>query len=76
VIIGVPKEVKKDEYRVGILPVGAHLLREDGHSILIQKEAGLGSGFSDQAYIDVGAEIVESPAECRFRRAPSQGYRI
>ncbi len=62
-IIGVLKEVKKDEYRVGMLSVGAHLLREDGHSVLIQKEAGLGSGFSDQAYIDVGAEIVESPDE-------------
>ena len=62
-IIGVPKEVKKDEYRVGMLPVGAHLLAEDGHAVLIQKEAGLASGFSDQAYIDAGAQIVDSPDE-------------
>ena len=62
-IIGVPKEVKKDEYRVGMLPVGAHLLAEDSHAVLIQKEAGLASGFSDQAYIDAGAQIVDSPDE-------------
>lgn len=62
-IIGVPKEVKKDEYRVGMLPVGAHLLVRDGHSVLIQAGAGLASGFPDQAYIDAGAEMVDSPDE-------------
>ncbi|MBC8217549.1 MAG: alanine dehydrogenase [Planctomycetes bacterium] len=62
-IIGVPKEVKKDEYRVALLPVGAHLLREDGHAVLIQKDAGLASGFSDQAYADAGAQIVDTADE-------------
>lgn len=60
-IIGVPKEVKKDEYRVGMLPVGAHLLVEDGHSVLIETGAGLASGFSDKNYVDAGAQIVASP---------------
>jgi len=66
-IIGIPKEVKKDEYRVALLPVGAHLLREDGHAVLIQKDAGLASGFSDQAYADVGAQIVDLADEIYAR---------
>jgi alanine dehydrogenase len=49
-IIGVPKEVKTDEYRVALLPVGAELLTKDGHTVLIEKEAGAGSGFEDQRY--------------------------
>ena len=44
-IIGVPKEIKKDEYRVGLLPVGAELLTRDGHTVLLEKEAGVKSGF-------------------------------
>jgi alanine dehydrogenase len=67
-IIGVPKEIKKDEYRVGLLPVGAQLLARDGHPVLIEKEAGLGSGFDDQRYASVGAEIVET-ADQIYRRA-------
>ena len=57
-IIGVPKEIKKDEYRVGLLPVGADLLTRDGHTVLIENEAGLGSGFDDQRYAAAGAKIV------------------
>ena len=57
-IIGVPKEVKKDEYRVGLLPVGADLLTKDGHTVLIEKDAGLSSGFDDTRYAAVGTEIV------------------
>ena len=41
-IIGIPREIKKDEYRVALLPVGAQLLVEDGHTILIEKGAGRG----------------------------------
>ena len=62
-IIGVPKEIKPDEYRAGLLPVGAHLLVQDGHTVLIQRGAGLGSGFDDEAYLAQGAQIVESAAE-------------
>ncbi len=62
-IVGVPKEVKKDEYRVALLPVGAELLARDGHTVLVEKEAGLSSGFDDRKYDAVGAEIVETPEE-------------
>lgn len=67
-IVGVPLEIKSDEYRVALLPVGAQLLCGDGHSVLIEKGAGLGSGFEDEAYEVVGAELVESP-EAIFNRA-------
>jgi len=62
-IIGVPREIKDDEYRVAMLPVGAHLLAEDGHTVLVEKGAGLGSGFDDNAYAAAGARIVVSAAE-------------
>ncbi len=62
-IVGVPKEVKKDEYRVGLLPVGADLLTRDGHTVLIEKDAGSSSGFDDQAYEAVGAKIVSAADE-------------
>ncbi len=67
-IIGVPCEVKPDEYRIAMLPVGAQLLIQDGHTVLIEKNAGLGSGFSDSDYTDVGAEIIDSPDDL-FSRA-------
>jgi alanine dehydrogenase len=67
-IIGVPKEIKADEYRVAVLPVGAELLTKDGHTVLIEKGAGLGSGYDDQNYTAVGAQIVENADEI-FRRA-------
>jgi len=62
-IIGVPKEVKPDEFRVGMRPVGAEVMRRDGHQVLVEKGAGIGSGFQDEAYIAAGAEIVSSAAE-------------
>jgi alanine dehydrogenase len=62
-IIGVPKETKTDEYRVGLLPVGAHLLSGDGHTVLIERDAGLGSGFSNAQYSTAGARIVEAVEE-------------
>jgi alanine dehydrogenase len=59
-IIGVPKEVKADEYRVGLLPVGAQALTGDGHTVLVRRGAGLGSGFDDEQYQAAGAEIVKT----------------
>ena len=67
-IIGVPCEVKKDEYRIAVLPAGAQLLVEDGHTVLIEKDAGIGSGFTNEGYLRVGAEIVETAEEI-FERA-------
>jgi len=58
-IIGVPREVKMDEYRIAMLPVGAQLLTKDGHTILIEKDAGLGSGFSNEEYVKAGATIID-----------------
>lgn len=62
-IVGVPREVKPDEYRVALLPVGAEELTAAGHRVLIEAGAGLGSGLPDEAYAASGAEIVEGPAE-------------
>jgi alanine dehydrogenase len=67
-IIGIPREVKPDEYRIAMLPVGAQLLIQDGHNVLIEKDAGLGSGFSNEDYSNSGASIVDSAEEI-FQRA-------
>jgi alanine dehydrogenase len=57
-IIGVPKEVKDHESRVGITPAGAHALVDAGHKVLVEHDAGLLSSFPDEDYQAVGAEIV------------------
>jgi len=57
-IIGIPKEIKKDEYRVGITPFGVDFLHKSGHRVLVEAGAGMGSGFTDIEYIASGAEIV------------------
>lgn len=57
-ILGVPKEVKDHEYRVGMIPAGAKALVMDGHQVLIERNAGAGSGILDEEYEEVGAEIV------------------
>lgn len=67
-IIGVPKEIKRDEYRVAMLPVGVEELVRAGHQVLVESGAGLGSGLTDEEYIDQGAEMVPTPAEV-FGRA-------
>jgi alanine dehydrogenase len=67
-VVGVPKEIKADENRVALLPVGAELLRHDGHRVLVEAGAGLGSGISDAEYVAAGAELVPSAAEL-FERA-------
>jgi len=67
-IVGVPKEVKRDEYRVELLPVGAEELTRAGHHVLVETGAGVGSGISDQEYAKEGAEIVPTAAEV-FARA-------
>jgi alanine dehydrogenase len=62
-IIGVPKEVKADEYRIGMIPAGVHILTRAGHKVLIEKGAGLGSGISDDEYVAAGAEMVAGAAD-------------
>jgi alanine dehydrogenase len=62
-IVGVPKEIKRDEYRVGLLPVGVEELTRAGHQVLVETGAGLGSGLADHEYLRHGAEMVAGPAE-------------
>jgi alanine dehydrogenase len=62
-IIGVPKEIKLDEYRVAMLPVGVEELTRRGHRVLVEHGAGLGSGLSDQEYEAAGAQLAATPAE-------------
>src|ERR1700674_4939196 len=56
--IGGPKEVKDNEYRVGIIPAAVHALSSEGHDVGVQQGAGIGSGIPDQAYVDAGARLV------------------
>jgi alanine dehydrogenase len=58
--IGVPRETKDREYRVGLVPDGAATLAQSGHEVLVEGGAGLGSGFSDAAYVAAGARLVET----------------
>lgn len=62
-IVGVPTEVKTDEYRVGLRPVGAELLAKNGHKVLVQASAGVGAGYTDEEYDAAGAIIVPSAEE-------------
>lgn len=61
--IGIPKEIKTKEFRVGIIPSGVALLMESGHEVYIEKTAGEKSGFSDEDYIASGAIIVDTHQE-------------
>lgn len=62
-LIGVPKEIKTNENRVALLPVGAATLIQNGHKVVVETNAGLGSSFTDQDYKNAGAEIANSAAE-------------
>src|SRR5437868_6341719 len=66
--IGIPKEIKEQEQRVGLLPSAAQTLVGHGHTVLVQKNAGVGSGYPDEEYVKAGAQIVESAKEI-FQRA-------
>ena len=59
-IVGVPTEIKPDEYRVGMIPVGVEELTRRGHQVLIQKGAGIGSGLSDEDFAKHGAKIADT----------------
>ena len=67
-IIGIPRELKEDEYRVSMLPVGVELLQETGHEVLVEKGAGEGSGYEDEQYRRAGGCIVADHVEI-FERA-------
>jgi alanine dehydrogenase len=63
IVVGVPKEIKTDEYRVAMIPVGVEELTRAGHKVLIQAGAGHGSGIADEQYAANGAEIIANAAE-------------
>ncbi|MQL51191.1 alanine dehydrogenase [Desulfofundulus thermobenzoicus] len=66
-IIGVPREIKDNENRVGITPAGVEALVKAGHRVVIEKEAGLGSGITDEEFIAAGAEMLPAKAEVYAR---------
>src|SRR5712671_7381790 len=59
-LVGVPREIKDSEYRVGLVPSTVHELTLKGHRVLIEKDAGVGAGLTDDAYVAAGAEIAAS----------------
>jgi alanine dehydrogenase len=61
--IGLPKEIKDNEYRVGLTPAGVQALSDAGHEMFVQKSAGEGSGFSDEQYVSAGATILDTADE-------------
>ena len=62
-LIGVPREIKSDEYRVALTPAGAEDLTRSGHQLVIEAGAGLGSGFTDDFYENAGARVVDTAEE-------------
>ena len=67
-LIGVPKEIKSDEYRIGLTPESVEMLTQSGHEVMIEQNAGLGISKDNKAYEDAGAEIVPTREEI-FQRA-------
>src|SRR5690606_35995581 len=62
-IIGVPREIKTNENRIALVPGGAQAFVDAGHTVLIEKNAGEGSGFEDASYVEAGGQIVDSAAD-------------
>ncbi len=67
-IVGIPKEIKNHEYRIGMTPAGVHELVHNGHKVLVETQGGAAIGFDDDAYLAAGAEVVDTAAEV-FARA-------
>src|SRR5690348_9682481 len=67
-IVGVPKEIKEQENRVGLLPATARVLTNRGHTVLVEKSAGVGSGYPDEQYVEAGAQTIDTAKEV-FQRA-------
>jgi alanine dehydrogenase len=61
--IGLPKEIKDNEYRVGLTPAGVHALVNAGHTVFVQKTAGEGSGFTDEQYVKAGGQLLDTADE-------------
>jgi alanine dehydrogenase len=61
VIVGLPKEIKDNEYRVGLTPAGVRALTDAGHQVVVERDAGTGSGFENELYERAGATLLDSP---------------
>jgi alanine dehydrogenase len=68
-LIGIPREIKREEYRVALTPAGAEALTHAGHQVVIERGAGVASGFTDDFYAGAGAEIVDTADEVWTRAA-------
>ncbi len=68
-IIGILKEIKTEEHRVAMTPAGVEVMQQNGHAVLVEKNAGRDSGFTNSSYAKAGAEIVNTPAEIYKRCA-------
>ena len=66
-IIGVPKEIKVQEHRVGLLPAGVYQLGKHGHQVIVERNAGVDSGYPDSEYLQAGAKMVETHDEAFLR---------
>jgi alanine dehydrogenase len=62
-LVGAPKEIKREEYRVSVTPAGVEALAQAGHHVMVERGAGLPSGFTDNFYAGAGAELVDGPDE-------------
>lgn len=62
-IVGILKEIKSEENRVSMTPAGVEVLKQNGHSVLVEASAGLGSGFEDEDYANHGADVLATPEE-------------
>ena len=67
-IVGILKEIKAEENRVCMTPAGVEVMRQNGHEVLVEKNAGMGSGFDNTAYKSSGADVINTPQEI-FKRA-------
>ena len=62
-IIGIPREIKDQEYRVALLPSAAYQLTQHGHSVVVERNAGVGAGYPDLEYERAGAKLIDSHRE-------------
>ena len=67
-IVGILKEIKAEENRVSMTPAGVEVMKQSGHAVLVERNAGIRSGFEDSAYVNAGAEIIDEPKEI-FQRS-------
>ncbi|MCP3953460.1 MAG: alanine dehydrogenase, partial [Desulfobacterales bacterium] len=62
-IVGILKEIKVEENRVCMTPAGVEVMKQNGHTVLVENSAGIGSGFTDDQYVAAGAEMIATPVE-------------